>query len=383
MMGLLMRRNAFLMTLGVVGFLATFILTRTARREDRLDGAVPTRVDERSVAPSPATAQPGVNQPGMVWVPGGEFTMGTDDPQAAPAERPPHRVRLDGFWMDVTEVTNDEFRRFVEATGYTTTAERPVDWEQLRKQLPPGTPKPTEDRLGPGSLVFSPPDHSVSLNDQTAWWRWAPGADWRHPEGPDGTIDDKDDHPVVQVAWDDALAYATWAGKRLPTEAEWEFAARGGLESRKYAWGDVFQPSGKPLANTWQGHFPDANTRDDGFDRTAPVRSFPPNPHGLHDMIGNVWEWCADWYRPDAYRLAPAESVVLNPTGPDAGFDANEPYQPKRVTRGGSFLCSPNYCSNYRPSARRGTATDSGMSHLGFRCARSGDQAGRGANGPP
>jgi formylglycine-generating enzyme len=363
-----MRRNVFLMILAVVGFIATFLLTRLTRRDDRLDGGVRTRVNERSVVPPIAADPPGGKPPGMAWMPGGEFWMGSNDPQAAPAEHPAHRVRVDGFWMDVTEVTNDQFRRFVAATGYTTTAERPVDWEQLRKELPPGTRKPPDDRLAPGSLVFSLPDHRVSLDDQMAWWRWVPGANWGHPEGPDSTINGKDDHPVVHVSWDDALAYAKWAGKRLPTEAEWEFAARGGLDARKYAWGDVFQPDDKPLANTWQGHFPDANTRDDGFDRTAPVRSFPPNPYGLHDMIGNVWEWCADWYRPDAYRLAPTGYVAQNPTGPDAGFDPNEPYQPKRVTRGGSFLCSPNYCSNYRPSARRGTATDSGMSHLGFRC---------------
>jgi sulfatase modifying factor 1 len=377
-----MRRTAFLTTLAVVGFLATFLVTKMTRRQDRLDGAVPTQADERSVAPMPATNPAEDNPPGMVWVPGGEFTMGSDDPEAAPAERPSHRVRVDGFWMDVTEVTNAQFRRFVEATGYTTTAERPVVWEQLSKALPPGTPKPPDDRLVPGSLVFTPPVHPVSLDDQSGWWRWVPGANWRHPEGPDGTIVGKDDHPVVHVSWDDAVAFTKWAGKRLPTEAEWEFAARGGLEARKYAWGDVFQPGDRPLANTWQGRFPDMNTRDDGFDRTAPVKSFPPNRYGLYDMIGNVWEWCADWYRPDIYRRDSGRAVVANPAGPAASFDPNEPYQPKRVTRGGSFLCSPNYCSNYRPSARRGTATDSGMSHLGFRCAMSGDQPGRGAVQP-
>jgi sulfatase modifying factor 1 len=364
-----MRRNVFLTTLAVVGFMATFLLTRMTRRQDHLAGAVRTRADERSVVPSTATDPPGVNPPGMVWLPGGEFTMGSDDPEAAPAERPAHRVRVDGFWMDVTEVTNAQFREFVEATGYATTAERPVDWEQLKKELPPGTLKPPDDRLAPGSLVFSSPDHSVSLDDQTAWWRWVAGAGWRHPEGPGSSIEGKDDHPVVHVSWDDALAYARWAGKRLPTEAEWEFAARGGLEGRKYAWGDQLQPGGKPLANTWQGHFPETNTRADGFTRTSPIKSFPPNGYGLYDMIGNVWEWCDDWYRPDAYHSVSTREVALNPTGPAASFDPGEPYQPKRVSRGGSFLCSPNYCSNYRPGARRGTAPDSGMSHLGFRCA--------------
>jgi formylglycine-generating enzyme len=362
------RRTTFLTALAVLAFMAAFLGTRMARPGGRLDSATHTRAVEGPVPPTATTDPAGDRPPGMAWVPGGEFTMGSDDPQAAPAERPAHRVRVDGFWMDTTEVTNAQFREFVEATGYATTAERPVDWEQLRDVLPPGTPKPPDDRLGPGSLVFAPPDHPVSLGAQMAWWRWVAGASWRHPEGPGSSIVDKDDHPVVHVSWDDALAYARWAGKRLPTEAEWEFAARGGLEGRKYAWGDQLQPGDKPLANTWQGHFPDTNTRADGFPRTAPAKSFPPNAYGLHDTIGNVWEWCADWYRPDAYRTTSPREIVLNPTGPAASLDPDEPYQPKRVSRGGSFLCSPNYCSNYRPGARRGTASDSGMSHLGFRC---------------
>ncbi len=304
----------------------------------------------------------------MVWIPGGEFLMGTDDPQANLAERPAHRVRVDGFWIDRTEVTNAQFCRFVEATGYVTTAERPVDWEQLRTQLPPGTPKPPDAQLVPGSLVFSPPDHPVPLDDITNWWTWVPGTSWRHPEGPGSSIDGKDDYPVVHVSWDDAMAYCKWAGKRLPTEAEWEAASRGGLEAKKYAWGDEFQPGGHYQANTWQGRFPETNTGDDSFPRLSPVKSFPPNPYGLYDMIGNVWEWCSDWYRPDTYQRDSGSAPLINPTGPESSYDPDEPYQPKRVTRGGSFLCSANYCTNYRPSARRGTATDSGMSHLGFRC---------------
>src|SRR4051794_2365021 len=366
-----MRRIASLTALAAVAFLAMFLATRTARPGGRLDSATRNPAVERPVPPTAAVDPPGDKPLGMAWVPDGEFLMGSDDPQAVPAERPAHRVRVDGFWMDVTEVTNAQFRKFAEATGYATTAERPVDWEQLKKVLPPGTPKPPDDRLAPGSLVFSPPDHPVPLSNQAAWWRWVAGASWRHPEGPGSSIEGRDDHPIVHVSWDDAHAYAQWAGKRLPTEAEWEFAARGGLEGRKYAWGDEFQPGGKPLANTWQGRFPETNTREDGFLRTASVKSFSPNVYGLYDMIGNVWEWSADWYRPDAYRATSDQEVAVNPTGPAASVDPEEPYQPKKVTRGGSFLCSPNYCSNYRPGAGGGTAPDSGMSHLGFRCVSS------------
>jgi formylglycine-generating enzyme required for sulfatase activity len=380
-----------LILLGGVAFTATYLITRAIRREaisapsssTSASTAAAAQQEPGAAPPGPlstqhsalstqhsiaAEAEPGEAPPGMAWIPGGEFLMGTDDPQAHPAERPAHRVRVDGFWIDKTEVTNAEFRRFVDATGYVTTAVRPVDWEQLKTQLPPGTPKPPDAHLVPGSLVFTPPDRPVPLDDITNWWRWVPGASWRHPEGPGSSIAGKDDHPVVHVSWDDAAAYAKWAGKRLPTEAEWELASRGGLEGKKYAWGDEFRPGGKTLANTWQGTFPETNTDEDGFSRTSPVKSFPPNGYGLYDMIGNVWEWCADWYRPDTYRLDAGRSAVINPTGPEKSYDPEEPYQPKRVTRGGSFLCSANFCTNYRPSARRGTATDSGSSNLGFRC---------------
>jgi formylglycine-generating enzyme required for sulfatase activity len=324
---------------------------------DPSQSAVATVLDRRTTAPS-----------GMVWVPGGEFLMGSDDPGANSAERPAHRVRLTGFWMDRTELTNADFHRFVAATGYVTTAERPVDWEQLKTQLPPGTAKPPADAFVPGSLVFSPPSAPVPLDDITRWWKWVPGASWQHPSGSESSVEGRDDYPVVQISWDDAVAYATWAGKRLPTEAEWEFACRGRLEGKRYAWGDEFQSGGVYQANTWQGHFPDTNTKEDGFLSVAPVKSFPPNSYGLYDMIGNVWEWCSDWYRPDTYCLDARISPLVNPTGPAKSYDPDEPYQPKRVTRGGSFLCSLNFCSNYRPSARRGMATDSGTLHLGFRC---------------
>jgi formylglycine-generating enzyme required for sulfatase activity len=306
----------------------------------------------------------------MVWVPGGEFTMGSTS-ASWPAEGPPHRVRVDGFWMDETEVTNAQFRAFVAATGYITTAERKPDWEEMKKLLPPGTPRPPESRLVPGSLVFTPPKTAVPLDDPTRWWTWTPGASWRHPDGPGSTLDGKDDHPVVHVSWDDAIAYAQWAGKRLPTEAEWEFAARGGLDGQRFAWGDEFTPGGRQMANTWQGMFPHENTAADGFARLAPVKSFPANGHGLYDLIGNVWEWCADRYRADEYRRRAGQGVLVNPAGPDTSFDPTHRFGPVRVTKGGSFLCSPQFCDNYRPSARRGTPADTGMSHLGFRCVQS------------
>ncbi|MGH7197999.1 MAG: formylglycine-generating enzyme family protein [Candidatus Omnitrophota bacterium] len=285
--------------------------------------------------------------PGMVWIPGGEFTMGTDEEEAYPVERPAHREKVGGFWIDQTEVTNEEFRKFVEATGYVTIAERPVDWEELKKQVPPGTPRPPDEMLKPGSLVFSPPNGPVSLNDLSAWWAWTIGANWRHPEGPGSTIRGKDDRPVVHVSYDDAAAYAKWAGKRLPTEAEWEFAARGGLEAKRYAWGDEFQPKGEWMANTFQGNFPNEDTGEDNFKGVAPVKKFEPNGYSLHDIIGNVWEWTSDEFQ-----------------------DPLEPLVPKRVTKGGSFLCNSQYCTNYRPSARRGTGFDSGSSNVGFRCVK-------------
>ena len=357
-----MRQIPFQIVLILAAFLVAFVLTRMTHREDSIEKPIVAAGSRAAVEP------PGVKPAGMAWIPGGEFTMGTDDPEGPPTERPAHKVRVDGFWMDITEVSNAQFRAFVDATHYLTTAEKPVDWESLKKELPPGTPKPSEERLAPGSLVFTEPGRAVPLDDPANWWRWVAGANWRHPEGPGSSIEGKDDHPVVHVSWEDAAAYARWAGKRLPTEAEWEFAARGGLEGRKYAWGDEFEPSGKPMANTWQGPFPEKNTLADGFLRTAPGKTFPPNGYGLFDMVGNVWEWCGDWYRPDAYRLIPAGETPRNPGGPESALDPADPYQPKRVTRGGSFLCSANYCTNYRPAARRGTAVDSGMSHLGFRC---------------
>jgi formylglycine-generating enzyme required for sulfatase activity len=293
----------------------------------------------------------------MVWIPGGAFAMGSDDESMSDA-RPVHRVTLDGFWMDRTEVTNRQFERFVRETGYVTVAEKAPDPEAF-----PGAPK---ELLVPGSLVFSPPVGRVSLDDHLAWWRYVPGANWKHPSGPESSIRGLEDHPVVQVCWDDAVAYARWAGKRLPTEAEWEYAARGGLEGKRYCWGDDLMDGKTWRVNNWQGLFPNENLVEDGFPGTAPAGSFATNGYGLSDMAGNVWEWCADWYQAN-YDPTPAR----NPTGPDSSHDPAEPGIPKRVQRGGSFLCSDLYCVRYLPGARGKGATDSGASHVGFRCVLS------------
>jgi formylglycine-generating enzyme required for sulfatase activity len=308
---------------------------------------------------------------GMVWIPGGEFSMGAMDPPAANAvgihaaadARPIHRVYVDGFWMDETDVTNEEFARFVKATGYVTIAERTPTAEEF-----PGAPS---ENLYAGSVVFSPPAHAVPLNDHYQWWAYVKGANWRHPEGSNSNLKGREKYPVVQVAYPDALAYANWAGKRLPTEAEWEFAARGGLAGKRYPWGDEFQPNGKWMANTHQGHFPDNDTGDDGFVGIAPIAQFPPNGYGLYDMAGNVWQWTGDWYRPDYYRqLAVAGGVTRNPHGPDTPFDPAEPTEKKKVHRGGSFLCSDQYCSRYIVGTRGKGEVTTGTNHLGFRCVR-------------
>jgi formylglycine-generating enzyme required for sulfatase activity len=296
----------------------------------------------------------------MVWVPGGTFWMGMPDAPSGDAE-PVRLVRVDGFWMDRTEVTNRQFAEFVRATGYRTVAERPLDPKDF-----PGAPK---EKLVPGALVFTPPTEPVPLDNALAWWRYVPGASWRHPEGPETSIEGRDNDPVVQACYEDAEAFARWAGKRLPTEAEWEFAARGGLDRKRYVWGDALLPDGRWRVNNWQGRFPDRDLAADGFKGLAPVASFAPNGFGLFDMAGNAWEWCSDWYRP-GYEFDGSIPMV-NPKGPPSSHDPMDPGAPKRVQRGGSFLCSDLYCTNYLPGARGKGAVDTGASHVSFRCVRS------------
>jgi sulfatase modifying factor 1 len=301
---------------------------------------------------------PGKAPEGMVWIPPGRFSMGSSYTPFEDA-RPIHTVELDGFWMDATPVTNTQFARFVQATGYVTIAELKPDPKDF-----PGVPA---SKLVPGSLVFKAPPKAVSLEDISQWWDYVPGACWRHPEGPGSDLKGREDHPVVQVSYTDAEAYAKWAGKRLPTEAEWEYAARGGLTQMPYVWGKVFRPGGKIQANTFQGHFPNANTKEDGYERTSPVRAFPANGFKLYDMAGNVWEWCSDWYDSGYYAVSPRK----NPQGPSNSHDPSQPEYPERVQRGGSFLCSDQYCSRYMPGGRGKSAVDTGAGHVGFRCVRS------------
>ena len=308
------------------------------------------------------------NPEGMVWIPGGMFSMGGDNNQARQDEFPKHTVKLDGFFMDVTEVTNAQFAKFVAATGYITTAEKDINWEDLKKQLPSDTSKPEDEILKAASLVFVPTESEVSLQDYSQWWSWSHGANWKHPKGIESDIVGKENLPVVHISWDDANAYCQWAGKRLPTEAEWEFAARGGLEKNTYVWGNDSVVDEKKQCNYWQGIFPYKNDVTDGFFGSAPVKSFSPNGYGLYDMAGNVWEWCADNYNYNYYDEFEKVQITNNPKGPLKSYDPDEPLVAKKVMRGGSFLCNESYCSGYRVSARMKSSPDSSMEHLGFRC---------------
>jgi len=312
-----------------------------------------------------------MDQGSMLWIPGGSFRMGSD--RHYPEEKPVHHVQVDGFWIDRTPVTNAQFRAFVEATGHVTFAEIAPDAKDYPGALP--------EMLQPGSLVFTPPGRPVDLRDFSQWWQFRFGADWRHPEGPGSGIEGKDDHPVVHVAWRDVQAYAAWAGKELATEAEWEFAARGGLDGAEYAWGAEFTPDGRHMANTWQGRFPNENLGEDGYPRTSPVAAFPANGYGVLDMIGNTWEWTQDWYSAGHADSAPRPCCApVNPRGPgeQASYDPCqlEVRIPRKVLKGGSHLCAPNYCRRYRPAARHAQPVDTSTSHVGFRCVRHGPGPG-------
>jgi len=311
---------------------------------------------------------------GMVWVSGGEFNQGAvlQDKTAMAHEKPAIKVAVDGFFMDITEVTNAQFSKFIEETGYVTVAERAIDWEEIKKQVPEGTEKPHDSILQPGALTFRKTKNAVpNLYDFSQWWKWTIGANWKNPNGPKSNIKYKDNHPVVQVAYEDAMAYCEWAGRRLPTEAEWELAARAGNYGTTYLWGDDASELSKK-ANTWEGEFPVENTKIDGYELRAPVKSYPPNAYGLYDMAGNVWEWTSDWYNTNYYKeMATAPSGLRNPLGSASPFTPNNPYAKEKIIKGGSFLCSDSYCASYRVSARMGSSMDSSLEHTGFRTVAS------------
>ncbi len=306
---------------------------------------------------------------GMIWIPGGEFTQGAipNDSMAMKHENPAHPVSVDGFFMDITEVTNAQFKKFVDATNYITIAEREIIWEEMKKQLPPNTPKPHDSILQPGSLVFKKTKESVpNLYDYSQWWSWKIGANWKHPLGPGSSIKGKDTYPVVHIAFEDALAYCNWAGTRLPTEAEWEYASKGKNKNTIFFWGNDSSDLSK-RANTWEGEFPSQNTKADSYENKAPVGSYPSNSFGLYDMAGNVWEWTQDWYNVNYYTLLKKQGQIHNPKGAEKPYNPNNPAMQEKVIKGGSFLCNVSYCASYRNSARMATSLDSSMEHLGFR----------------
>ncbi len=361
-----------LLGLAALAGLVVLSLWPTARRGPAPEISRTLPVLFAPTVPNPGPA-PAPAPEGMVWIPGGEFSMGSDAsndsmcsmPGLTSDAQPVHRVYVDGFWMDATEVTNAEFAEFVRDTGYVTVAER----KPTQEEFPTAPP----ENLIAGSTVFQPTPGVVRLDDYFQWWSYIPGADWRHPGGPDTNIEGRGNYPVVQVAYEDAAAYAKWAGKRLPTEAEWEFAARGGAAGNLYAWGNELKPGGQYRANIYQGKFPMENgdTGEDGFKGMAPVAQYPPNAYGLHDVGGNVWEWCSDWYHVDTYRSrSPPGSVTRNPQGPSTSHDPAEPTEKKRVHRGGSFLCTDLYCTRYMIGTRGKGEARTASDHVGFRCVR-------------
>lgn len=312
----------------------------------------------------------GVNAPkGMVWIPGGEFMQGAvpHDKMAMEHEKPAHKVAIDGFFMDVAEVTNVQFAKFVKETGYVTVAERAIDWEEIKKQVPEGTPKPHDSILQPGSITFKKTKTSVpNLFDFSQWWHWTIGANWKHPNGPGSSIKGLDDYPVVQICYEDAMAYCNWANRRLPTEAEWEYAANGGKSGTIFFWGNDRSILSKN-ANSWEGEFPVKNTKEDGYEKRSPVKSYQPNGYGLYDMAGNVWEWTSDWYNVNYYKELAAVTTKKNPLGAKDAYNPQNPYIEEKIIKGGSFLCSDSYCASYRISARMGSSVDSSAEHIGFR----------------
>ncbi|MDC6389337.1 formylglycine-generating enzyme family protein [Maribacter sp. PR1] len=365
----------YINTLGIIALLIVFQSCKEEKKGVPLkegvakENSIPAQRDE-DVALLVKKPDSVVVPNGMVWISGGELKQGAvpQDKMAMEHEKPAIDVLVDGFFMDVTEVTNAQFKAFVAETGYVTTAERAIDWEELKKQVPEGTEKPHDSVLQPGSLTFKKTKSSVpNLYDFSQWWNWTIGANWKHPNGPDSSIAGKDNYPVVQISYEDAMEYCKWAGRRLPTEAEWELAARGGNGGTTFFWGDDITLL-KNKANTWEGEFPVENTKTDGYEFRAPVKSYPPNEYGLYDMAGNVWEWTSDWYNTNYYKNVNSSGAVQkNPKGASAPFTPNNPYAKERVIKGGSFLCSASYCASYRVSARMGSSMDSSLEHTGFR----------------
>ncbi|MGI9552921.1 MAG: formylglycine-generating enzyme family protein [Aurantibacter sp.] len=307
---------------------------------------------------------------GMVWIPGAKFSQGAvaQDQMTMGHESPNFPVAVDGFFMDITEVTNAQFSKFVKETGYITVAERELDWDEMKKQLPEGTPKPHDSIMKPGSLTFKKTKSSVpNLYDFSQWWKWTIGANWKHPNGPKSSTKGLENHPVVHIAYEDARAYCEWAGRRLPTEAEWELAARGKNHDKIFTWGDELNLLSEQ-ANSWEGEFPVTNTKTDGFEARAPVKSYPANENDLYDMAGNVWEWTNDWYNSNYYNEVASQGGELhNPQGASSPFNERDPYAKEKIMKGGSFLCNASYCASYRVSARMATSLDSSLEHLGFR----------------
>jgi formylglycine-generating enzyme required for sulfatase activity len=361
--------------LGAVCMVALLVQCKEEKKlDDKADASDPiSEIAESTEDTTPILVEKpeNINAPeGMVWVPGGAFIQGAvpQDKMAMAHEKPAHKVKVDGFFMDVTEVTNAQFSKFVKETGYITVAERAIDWEEMKTQVPEGTPKPHDSILQPGSLTFKKTKTSVpNLYDFSQWWNWTIGANWKQPNGPGSSIKGKDNEPVVQVAYEDAQAYCEWAGRRLPTEAEWERAARGNKAESIYFWGDDDSVLSQ-MANTWEGEFPVDNNKTDGFEKRAKVKSYPPNDFGLYDMAGNVWEWTSDWYNVNYYNeLGAMNAAVVNPPGATTPYNPNMPYAKEKVMRGGSFLCNASYCASYRISSRMASSLDSALEHLGFR----------------